>query len=181
VRVKHRVSKDELKEDKFQQFVEKAAEFYYADPKRFWIGAAVVVLVILGVILIIQNRPKPVKNAEAELRLMDALSNFYQGNNEYAEGALKELATKFPRDNAGIKAHYYLGSIYFRSQPPRLDEAKREFTTFIKKSKDDPVLNPAANIALAACEEQTGNYLKAAALYEAVYQRIKVQLWASRR
>lgn len=173
MRVKHRVSKDELKEDRFQEFVEKVAEFYYANPRRFWVGVAAGLVVIVGVILIIQNRPQPVKNPEAELRLMDALSNFYQGNNEYAEGALKELATKFPRDNAGIKAHFYIGSIYFRSQPPRLDEAKREFTTFIKKSKDDPVLTPAANIGIAACEEQAGNYHQAARLYESVYQKYK--------
>ncbi|MEO0020171.1 MAG: tetratricopeptide repeat protein [candidate division WOR-3 bacterium] len=173
MRVKHRVSKDELKEDKFQKFVEKAAEFYYADPKRFWVGTAAVLVVIVGVILILQNRPRPVKNPEAELRLMDALSNFYQGNNEYAEGALKELAGKFPKDNAGIKAHFYLGSIYFRSDPPRLDEAKREFITFIKRAGNDPVLVPAANIGIAACEEQAGNYLKAATIYEGVYQKNK--------
>ncbi|NPV13332.1 tetratricopeptide repeat protein [candidate division WOR-3 bacterium] len=170
MRVKHRVGKEELKEDKFQQTVEKVAEFYYADPRRFWIGVAVGLLVIIGVILLIQNRPKPGVNAEAELRLMDALGNYFQGNNEYAEQALKELAAKFGRDYAGIKAHYYLGSLYLRQQPPRLDEARREFRTFLKKSGRDPVLTPAALMGLAVCEEKQGNYLKAAGLYEKVYR-----------
>lgn len=170
MRVKHRVGKEELKEDKFQQTVEKVAELYYADPRRFWIGVAVGLLVIIGVILLIQNRPKPGINAEAELRLMDALGNYFQGNNDYAEQALKELAAKFGRDYAGIKAHYYLGSLYLRQQPPRLDEARREFRIFFNKSGRDPVLTPAALMGLAVCEEKQGNYLKAAGLYEKVYR-----------
>uniref|UniRef100_A0A7V3UZY6 Tetratricopeptide repeat protein n=1 Tax=candidate division WOR-3 bacterium TaxID=2052148 RepID=A0A7V3UZY6_UNCW3 len=173
MRFKHRVSKDELKEDKFQQFVEKGAEFYYQNPRRFWIGVAVVLLVIAGVILLIQNRPKPVRSAEAELRLMDALSNLYQGKQDYAEMALKELAAKFPRDYAGIKAHYYLGTLYFSLQQQRLDEAKREFGIFLKKAKADPLLAPAAKIGIAACEEQAGNYQKAAEIYETVYRQYK--------
>jgi tetratricopeptide (TPR) repeat protein len=170
VRFKHRVSKEELKEDRFQQFVEKAAEFYYQSPRRFWVGVAVALVVIAGVILLIQNRPKPVRSAEAELRLMDALSNLYQGKQDYAEMALKELAAKFPRDYAGIKAHYYLGTLYFSSQQQRLDEAKREFATFLKKAKNDLLLVPAAKLGIAACEEQAGNYQQAAKIYEGVYR-----------
>ncbi len=171
MRIKHRVSKEELKEDKFQQTVEKVAEFYYANPKRFWIGVGVGILVIVGIIFLLQNRPKPSRNPEAELRLMDALGNYFQGNNEYAEQAFQELATKFSRDYAGIKAHYYLGSIRFRSQPPRVAEAKREFALFLKKSGQDPVLSPAALLGIAACEEKLGNYLKAADIYYQVYKK----------
>ncbi len=171
MKIKHRVRKEELKEDKFQEFVEKVAAFYYANPRRFWTGIAVGLLVIVGVILLIQNRPRPVKNPEAELRLMDAVGNLFQGNLEYAEQALKELAGKFPRDYAGIKAHYYLGVLYSRWQPPRYEEAKREFTTFLRKAKKDPVLIPAALIGIATCAEQTGDYLTAAKVYEKAYRQ----------
>jgi len=165
------VSKGELKEDKFQRAVEKIAELYYADTKRFWIGIGFGLIVVVGIILLVQNRPRPVVNPEAELRLMDALGNYFQGNNDYAEQAFKELATRFGRDYAGIKARYYLGSIYLHSQPPRVEEAKREFSVFIKKAKDDPVLSPAALIGLAICEEKLGNYARAGKIYESVYRR----------
>jgi len=173
VKVKHRVSKDVLKEDRFQKFVEKAAEFYYENPRRFWIGVGVGLFVIVGVILLVQNRPRPMRNAEAELRLMDALSNLYQGNLGYAERALNELAGSFPKDYAGIRAHHYLGLVYFSSQPPRLAEAKREFETFLRKAKRDPVLTPAAKMGIAACEEQLENYSRAAEIYEAVYNQYR--------
>lgn len=159
------------KEDKFQQTVENLAAFYYADPKRFWISVAVGLLVIIGVILLIQNRSKPAMNAEAELRLMDALGNYFQGNIDYGEQALKELAAKFGGNYSGIKAHYYLASLYLRFNPPRLDEAKREFNIFLKKSGRDPVLSAAAMIGLGFCEEMQGNYLKAATIYEKVYRQ----------
>ncbi len=171
MRLRHRVSKGELKEDKFQRAVEKIAELYYADTKRFWIGIGFGLIVVVGIILLVQNRPRPVVNPEAELRLMDALGNYFQGNNDYAEQAFKELATRFGRDYAGIKARYYLGSIYLHSQPPRVEEAKREFSVFIKKAKDDPVLSPAALIGLAICEEKLGNYARAGKIYESVYRR----------
>lgn len=169
MRIKYGVGKH--KEDKFQQMVEKVAAFYYADPKRFWIGVAIGLLVIIGVILLIQNRSKPAMNAEAELRLMDALGNYFQGNTDYAEQALKELAAKFGGNYSGIKARYYLASIYLRVNPPRLGEAKREFNVFLKKSGRDPVLSAAAMIGLGLCEEMQRNYLKAATIYEKVYQQ----------
>ncbi|MEO0070503.1 MAG: tetratricopeptide repeat protein [candidate division WOR-3 bacterium] len=171
MKVKHRVSKEELKEDKFQEMVERVAAFYYANPKRFWTGVVVGLLVIIGGILFLHNRPRPVKNPEVELRLMDAIGNLFQGNHDYAERALKDLTGRFGKEYAGIKAHYYLGVLYSRSQPPRLDEAKREFQIFLKKAKKDPVLIPAAMLAIAICEEQQGNYLKAAKVYERVNQR----------
>lgn len=171
MKVKHRVSKEKLKEDKFQEMVEKVAAFYYANPRRFLTGVVVGLLVIIGGILLLHNRPRPVKNPEAELRLMDAIGNMFQGNQEYAEQALKELAARFSKDYAGIKAHYYLGALYSRSQPSRLEEAKRGFSIFLKNAKKDPLLIPAALMGIAICEEQQGNYLKAAKTYEKVYQR----------
>uniref|UniRef100_A0A7C4GB28 Tetratricopeptide repeat protein n=1 Tax=candidate division WOR-3 bacterium TaxID=2052148 RepID=A0A7C4GB28_UNCW3 len=170
LRFKHRVSKEDLKEDRFQETVERVAEWYYRDPKKFWIGAAAVVVMIVGVILLLQNRPKTV-SVEAELRLTDALVSLAQGDMQRAEQGFSELTTLFGRDYAGIKAHYYLGHIYYMAQPPRHEEAKRAFAKFLSKAKDDPVLSPAAQVGIGNCEEQLGNSLKAAAAYEAAYRK----------
>lgn len=170
LRFKHRVSKEDLKEDRFQESVEKVAEWYYRDPKKFWFGAAGVVVVIVGVILLLQNRPKT-ESVEAELRLTDALVSYAQGDLQRAEQGFTELASQFGRDYAGIKAHYYLGNIYYLAQPPRYEEAKKEFARFLARSKNDPVLSPAAQLGIANVEEQLGNGLRAAAAYEAVYRK----------
>jgi len=169
-KVKHRVSKADLKEDKFQEALEKVAAAYYRNKQKFWIGGAVGLLAIIGLILFIQNRPQTV-NTEAELRLTDALVRYVQGNVQEAEQAFKELAGRFGRDYAGVKAHYYLGNIYFQAEPPRYEEARREFAAFFARSKNDPLLSPAAQLGIANCDEELGNNLAAARTYEAVYRR----------
>ncbi len=173
MKIKYRVSDNVLKEDRFQRLVERVAGFYYENPRRFWVVVVVVLLVIAGVIFLVQNRPKLVRNTEAELRLMDAVSNFYQGNLGYAEQALVELINRFPKDQAGVRAHHYLGLVYLNSQPPRLTEAKREFERFLRKAKRDLILTPAARMGIAVCEEQMGDYSRAARIYESVYRQYR--------
>ncbi|MBM3314628.1 tetratricopeptide repeat protein [candidate division WOR-3 bacterium] len=171
IRSKHRVSKDDLKEDKFQVAIEKVAAAYYRDRRRFWIYGTVALVAVVGVILMLQ-RPRRVPDfTEPELRLTDAAVAYMQGDLPRAEQSFVELARLFPKDYAGIKAHYYLANVFYMSQPPRLEEARSEFATFLKKSKDDPILSPAAQMGLGNVEEQLGNAAEAAKAYEAVFRR----------
>lgn len=163
---KHHVSKEDLKEDRFQEAIEKVAAAYYRDRKRFWIGGAVVLVAIIGLILLIQNRGRPAENAQAEFMLTEATVSYMQGDLSRAEEGFKELTRRYPGDYAGVKAHYYLGNVYYMSEQPKLEEAKREFATFLKKAPNDPVLSPAAQVGIANCEEQAGNSAAAAAAYE---------------
>ncbi|MEO0082362.1 MAG: tetratricopeptide repeat protein [candidate division WOR-3 bacterium] len=165
---KHRVTKQDLKEDKFQVFVEKVTAAYYRDRQRFWVVAGVVVVVIVGAIVMLQNRGKG-DNSEAQLRFTEALGIYSQNQLQEAEEAFKSVASRFSRDYVGVKAHYYLGQIYFESQ--QYEEAKREFEQFLAKSRDNPVLSPAALAGIADCESELGNPLKAAERYESVYRR----------
>ncbi|OYD16169.1 hypothetical protein CH330_03575 [candidate division WOR-3 bacterium JGI_Cruoil_03_51_56] len=164
---KHRVRKAELKEDKFQVFTEKLAEFYYRDKQKFWVIIVLVLVVIVGGIVLIQGRGKGV-NSEAQLRFTEALGIFTQGDMQQAEEAFTNLTTRYGRDQAGIKAHYYLGQIYYSSQ--RYKEAEQEFEKFLKKVHKDPILSPAAHFGVADCEEELGSFLKAAQRYEEVYR-----------
>lgn len=171
IRAKHQVGKEELKEDRFQVAIERVVAAYYRDPKRF-IGYGVAVLAALIVFIWWLQRPRSAPDfTEAELRLTDATVTYMQGDLARAEQAFSELARLYPKDYAGIKAHYYLGNVYYLSQPPRLQEAKAEFSIFLKKAKDDPVLSPAAQMGIGNVEEQLGNALAAANAYEAVFRR----------
>jgi TolA-binding protein len=167
-RGKHVVSRQDLKEDKFQEFIEKVIAAYYKDRQKFWIGAAVAVLAVIAVILMLQNRG-PRMNPQAEIAFTQAVGVFSTGNMEQAEPAFKELAARFGRDFVGLKAHFYLGNIYFNSNKPA--EAKQEFTTFYNRVKNDPLLSPASLLGMANCEEQQGNNAAAAALYEQVRKK----------
>ncbi len=165
---KHYVSKRDLKEDRFQKFVEKSLEFYYRDRQRVWIGAAAAVAVIVVAILLLQNRSTGV-NSQAEISFTQAIGIYSTNNLQQAEPAFKDVVTRFGRDFVGAKAHYYLGSIYYNTN--RTPEAKQEFATFLGRVKNDPLLSPAAQFGIGNCEEQAGDNLAAAKAYEAVQHR----------
>lgn len=166
-RGKHRVSKEDLKEDRFQQATEKVAEFYYRDKQKFWVIVGVVVAVIVGGIVLLQGRGKG-DNQEAQLRFTEALGIFTQGEMQQAEEAFSNLASRYGRDWAGVRARYYLGQIYYSSQ--RYDEARSEFAAFLKRGAKDPVLGPGASLGMADCDSELGNHLRAAEQYRRVFR-----------
>ena len=165
---KHRVSKDDLKEDRFQVLVEKTIAAYYRDRQKFWIGAGVAVAAIVGVILLLQNSSKGV-NAQAEIAFTQALGVYTSGNMEQSEQAFKDVAGRYGRDFVGAKARYYLANVYYNIQ--RFAEAKAEFGKFLGRVKKDQLLSPAAQMGIANCEEQLGNQLAAARAYEQVHKK----------
>jgi TolA-binding protein len=165
---KHHVSKQDLKEDRFQVLVERAMAYYYRNKQKVWIGAAAVVAVIIIAILLLQNRSTGV-NSQAEIAFTQALGVYSTGNLEQSEPAFKEVASRFGRDYVGAKAHFYLGDVYFSSN--KIAEAKKEFATFLGRVKNDPLLSPAAQMGIGNCDEQAGDNLAAAKAYEAVRRR----------
>ncbi len=165
---KHRVSKEDLKEDRFQVFTEKAVAAYYKDPKRFWIIGGVAIAAIVALILLLQGEKRGV-NPEAELRFTEAVGIYSTGNFQQAENALSEVASRFGNEYVGTKARYYLGNVYYHTQ--RYAEAKREFSRYLSKVKNEPLLSPAAQMGIGNAEEMLGNHAAAAAAYAAVKRR----------
>jgi TolA-binding protein len=169
-RGKHRVSKQDLKQDGFQTLVEKTIAAYYRDRQKFLIGAGLVVAVIVGIILLVQNTGKGV-NVQAEINFTEGLGIYSSGNTEQAEQVFKDIASRFGREYVGAKAHFYLGNIYYNTE--RYAEAKAEFGRFLSRARKDPLLSPAAQMAIGNCEEQLGNHVAAARAYETVYRNYR--------
>lgn len=165
---KHYVSKRDLKEDRFQKFVEQAMEFYYRDRQKVWIGAAAIVAVIVIAILLLQNRGSGV-NPQAEISFTRGIGIYSTGNFGQAETAFKDIAARFGGGFVGAKAHFYLANIYYNTN--RAVDAKKEFGIFLSRVKNDPLLSPAAQLGIGNCDEQTGDNMAAAKAYEAVWRR----------
>ena len=166
---KHYVKKADLKEDGFQQFIEKTVEAYYRDRQKFWIGGAVALVAIVGIILLLQSRQPSGVNPKAEVAMTQAVGIYSTGNMAQAETAFKDVASRFGRDFAGAKAHYYLANVYYSTG--RFNEARAEFAKFLGRVKNDPLLSPASQFGVGNCEEQLGNNLPAAQAYAAVPKR----------
>jgi TolA-binding protein len=162
---KHYVRKEDLKEDRFQTLVERFMTAYYRDRQKFWIGGAVAVAAIVGVILLAQSRGGGGANPQAEVAFTQAVGVFSTGDMAQSEQQFKEIVTRYGRTHVGAKSRYYLGNVYFNTG--RYPEAKQEFAAFLARTKKDPVLSPAAQLGLANCDEQLGNNAAAAQAYEA--------------
>ncbi len=167
-RGRHRVSKADLKEDRFQLATEKVAEAYYRDKQKFWVIGGIVLVVIVGAVLLVQNRGGGT-STEAQLRFTEALGILTQGDAEQAVQAFQNVASRFGKDPVGVKARYYLGHIYYTSQ--RFEEAAREFSAFLKGDGKNPILAPAAQMGLGDVAEALGDPLKAAEEYSKVLRK----------
>jgi TolA-binding protein len=167
-RGKHRVSKADLKEDKFQLATEKVAEAYYRDKQKFWVIGGILLVVVVGAVLLIQNRGGGT-STEAQLRFTEALGILTQGEAQQAEQAFQTVASSYGRDPVGVKAHYYLGHIFYGSQ--RFEEAGKEFATFLKGGSKNPVLGPGAQMGLGDVADALGDPLKAAEEYKRVHSK----------
>lgn len=165
---KHYVSKRDLKEDRFQKLVERSLEYYYRDRQRVWIGAAAAVAVIVIAIVLLQNRKSGV-NPQADIAFTEAVGMYSNGDFGRAETVLTDIAARFGGDFVGAKAHFYLANIYYNTN--RVPDAKREFTTFLGRVKNDPLLSPSAQLGIGNCEEQSGDNLGAAKSYEVVWHK----------
>ncbi|MFB0509225.1 MAG: tol-pal system YbgF family protein [bacterium] len=162
-----RLTKREIREDWFTESITKLISLYYREKQKFYIGAGIVVAIIIILVLSLSGRGR--ENPEIQIRFTQALGVYSMENFEQAEQQFAEIARRFSSHHLGAKAHFYLANIYFKTQ--RFNEAKREFETFYRRVRKDPLLSPAAIFGIANCQEEVGDLKRAAENYRRVYQR----------
>ncbi len=159
----------DIKEDKLQDYIAKFFSLYYRDRQKFLMIVGGVLAVVIIIVLFFSAKPK--ENPEVSVRFTEALGIYSGGNLGQAEEKFLEIARRFPNQKLGIKAQFYLGTIYFNTQ--RYDEARRAFANFYNKNKKDPVLSPSALLGIANCYEEVKEYKKAGESYERVAKEYK--------
>jgi len=162
--------KEDIQEDRFQQFVNSVIKAYYKSPRDFYIGAGVLVVAVIAVIVLTTNKPKP--NPEANVLFDQAvimLMDQQRADTATVEQILTELARRYPSHPLGKRAHFYLGNINYARG--KYDDARREFEQFASSDRSDPWLSPSALMGVGNCYEQTGDLARAAAAYKKAYDR----------
>lgn len=160
--------KEDIQEDRFQQFVTSVIKAYYRSPRNFQIGGVAVVAVIVAIIVLVSNKPR--YNPEPNVLLDEAILTMQQQQPDTAgvEQLLTELDRRYGSDPAGRKGSYYLGILYFHQA--KYDDALREFEKFYAGTKNDPNLSPASLMAIGNCYEEQVNLDRAAAAYASTYR-----------
>jgi len=153
----HRITKREIKEDKFVTFAFKVNEWIQRHLNEVLIGAGGVILVAVVVFFIFSSRAKRERKA-AEL-LGKAHLELQGGNIGMAVGDLQTVVNKYGGTKSEKDATFFLASAYFYARD--YIQAQSFFERYLKKYKGDPLVSASAQAAIAECHLQRGNFAQA--------------------
>ena len=157
-----RISKRELKQDKFVTYTLKTKEYIENNTRLIMWGA----VLILAVIVISSFLMRSKRHAEIEANdLLGQVSiAFAQGNVQQGEEMTKQLVENYEGVKAAGRGCFMLAKYYW--QQSDFTNAKYYFSQYLDDYDDDPLLSSAAYAGYADCLLDEGSILEAARNYE---------------
>ena len=157
-----RISKRELKQDKFVTMTIKAKEYVEGNSRLIMYGT----IALLAVIVIVSflARSKRQANVAANELLGKASFTLSQGNMQQGETQLKELIDNYSGVTAAGQGCFMLAKYYWQKND--FTNAKLYFEKYLDDYSDDPLLTAAAYAGFGDCLSQEGKTLEAAKNYE---------------
>lgn len=184
-----RLTKEEIQEDKFIDFVLACYTFLKDNIRVITIVVAVVVVGVVGYIGFKQNQESAY--AEASAQYSDALTTFQEAEKKFldvsvptetedetdgeeepdeitfeqADEKLKIIFDKYPKTGFADKARYqYAKSLYYQEQ---YSDARLQFKMLVDSHKTENQVEALyAQKAIGNCYEQEGEFAKAISAYE---------------
>ncbi|TLY32518.1 MAG: tetratricopeptide repeat protein [Ignavibacteria bacterium] len=172
LRPKKKITKREIKEDELLMAYARVSAFYYGHKKYVSYAITGLIAVIIGIVIIINNRRANNDKAAVELAkvvtLYEAAANnpkAYQqaidGQPERGVMGLKTIVDNYGSTESGQLARFYLANAYFNLG--RYEEALKNYENF---SGGNKLLEASALAGMGACLEAKGEFDKAASSYE---------------
>lgn len=157
-----RISKRELKQDKFVTITIKAKEYMEGHSRLIMYG----IIAMLAVIVIVSflARSKRQANIKANELLGKATFTLSQGNMQQGETQLKELIDNYSGVTAAGQGCFMLAKYYWQKND--FTNAKIYFEKYIDDYPEDDLLTAAAYAGYGDCLSQEGKTLEAAQNYE---------------
>ena len=163
---KVRLSKRQIKEDKFTSFMLSSKSTVTDNWQFFVIGVAAIILVIVGIVY--WSDYQKTQAVEAGDSFARALSEYRQGNNSVAILGMTEMVNTYGNEQAAEQATYMLGNLHYENRG--YEEAIRYYDMYLSKYRDDKLTRAAALAGKAACLENQANYPEAAERFFAAYE-----------
>jgi TolA-binding protein len=162
---KVKLSKRQIKEDKFTSFMFQAKQQLSDNWQFYLIGLVVVVLLVVAAVY--YQNSQATKRVDASNQFSDALSNFRSGNNQVAILGLQNVLENYSGSKIAEQATLLLGNINYQTK--NYPEATRYYQMYLDKYKDSKLDRASALAGLASCQENQGNYADAAKQFDAAY------------
>lgn len=159
---KVKLSKRQIKEDKFTTFMLSSKHQFEENWQYLLIGAVVLVLGIVGIVYYFDSKKETTDLAANQLA--QATMQYRQGNSQVAILTLADLLSKYGNTTFAEQATYMLGKINLETR--NFEEAKLYFNNYLEKYKKDELYRAASMSGLGVALENQGRYADAAAQFE---------------
>lgn len=151
-------SKQEIKKDKFADFMSSAREVAASNVTT--IIGVVLGAILIGVVIYFVNEGQISSRNRGEQRLSDAKVSISQGNLQLAILEFQSVANEYEGKAIGEDALFILGTAHYLSD--NFSESKLTFERYVKTYKSPRVRVASAIAGSAACSENLGDYAVAA-------------------
>ena len=154
---KVKLSKRQIKEDKFTTFMLESKQKFLDNWQFYIIGIVGIVLVIAAVSYYVSSQAA--KEEESAYKFARALLDYRNGNNQIAVLSLNQIVDDYGGTTVAREATFMLGQINFGNK--NYEEAIRFFERYSQKYSEDEYYLAAALAGIAASYENQGNYIEA--------------------
>lgn len=156
-----KISKREMKEDKFTTFILRAKDYVTENWMYFAGGLAAVIIVVGGISLIQSNRTKQeIQAAEIYNR---AMTEYHNGSYQLAITDFKSVVDQYGSTSRAKDAAFNLGNAYFANGSHL--EAKEAFENYLAEYSDNEYFVTSAIAGIAASLAGMGQFQEAADKY----------------
>lgn len=162
---KVKLTKRQIKEDKFTAFMLKAKHQFLENWQFYIIGLIIVILLVTAVVYYIDN--KKALEIEISEKYVSAISDYRGGETQMAILSLTQIVEENPGSLFAEQAMFLLGKLNLESK--NYNEANRYFEMFLDKYPDNSQYCAASKAGIATSLENQGQYSEAAAEFSAAY------------
>jgi len=163
---KVKLTKRQIKEDKFTTFMLSTRE-QIQENWQFWvIGLLAVILVVAAGTYYFSSQSS--KSLEAAQRYAEAMSSYRSGQSQVAVIAFAQIIDDFGSEKVAEQATYMLGKANYDAR--NYPEAIRYFEMYLSKYKDNKLDRAASLAGIASSQENQGEYGIAADGFVKAYQ-----------
>ena len=164
---KKRLTKKEIKEDKFVQKTMQAKAYVEENYQKVMGIVAGIFAVILLIMVISYYRGQ--SQQEANALLGEAQLEYHNLNYTKAKAMLNRLMEEYSGTDAADQGKFLMANLYYREG--KYKEAKEYFKDFLDNYSGSEILIASAIAGYAACIAAEGNYLEAAENYRKAQEK----------
>ena len=159
---KKKITKQDLKEDKFVKFTLQAKSYIDENYQKIMRAALALGAIIILLVFFYYNSQETNKEANSQLGIAEI--EYTNGNMQKASERLVRLIEEYDGTDAADQGMFLIANIYF--QQKKYNEAQIYFDRFVSDYSGSNILLASGYAGLAACEEVNANFSEAANLYE---------------